>query len=129
MIVLTILSSFFVLATGSDLFTAYNCQNPKDAHYVSHQECHRGRDVVSKEKYTIVQRQTVHSLNSFSCLGFQTTEVGFCGAYSHTKHTGESRFHVPLLFSKSSCNDMVTTKAYLTDTQSFTPTNQNNELN
>ena len=63
-------------------------------------------------------------LTGFSCNGFKTYEVSYSGAYSHTKHTGESPFNVPMTFSKQECMQMVSSRAYNTESQSF-PLNMN----
>ena len=63
------------LVSSNDLFTAYDCSEPVNAHFISHQQCHSGKDVISKETFTIVQKQTVTNLKAFTCSGYRTTEV------------------------------------------------------
>ena len=38
---------------------------------------------------------------------------------SHTKHTGESTFNIPMLFNQETCLNMAMTKLFVTDTRSF----------
>ena len=63
------------IARSNDLFTAYDCSDPIDSHFISHQQCHKGKDVINKQAFTIVQKQTVSNLKSYTCSGFKTTEV------------------------------------------------------
>ena len=76
---------FSVAVAKHDLFTAYNCDNPEDAHFISHKECHRSVDVIENAKFSILQKKSVSNLDAFSCSGFKTIETDYCGAYSHTK--------------------------------------------
>ena len=63
------------IARSNDLFTAYDCSDPTDSHFLSHQQCHKGKDVINKQAFTIVQKQIVSNLKSYTCSGFKTTEV------------------------------------------------------
>ena len=89
---LALLVSFLVLgAVKADLFTAFNCQNPQNTKFISHDECHMMVDSTRSQHFKILQRKSVSDLNGFSCSGFKTVEISYCGAYDHNKHTGICR--------------------------------------
>ena len=66
-----------------------------------------------------MQKKTVSELKGYVCEGFKTVEVSYCGAYSHTKQTGESTFNVPIVFTQIECLAMVSSKSYVTNTMSY----------
>ena len=111
--------AFLSVYTSAVLFDGFDCQSPENPRYISHQQCNNVNKAVHKKDFAIVQKQTVKSLTGYSCNGFKTYEVSYCGAYSHTKHTGESRFNVPMTFTKQECMQMISSRAYHTETQSF----------
>ena len=117
---IALISSFLVLgAVKADLFTAFNCQNPQNTKFVSHDECHKPIASTRSQQFKILQRKSVSDLNGFSCAGYRTVEVSYCGAYDHNKHTGESSFNVPIIFSQLECLAMISSKTFTTDSTSF----------
>ena len=70
---------------ADDTFRAYNCFEPKNSNFISHEECRRHTDMFNIESFTILQRRTVSKINGFSCSGYKSEEIGFCGSYSHDK--------------------------------------------
>ena len=120
LVMIAILVGFLALvAVKADLFTAFNCQNPQNTKFISHDECHRTIDVTRSQHFKVLQRKSVSDLNGFSCSGFKTVEISYCGAYDHNKHTGESSFNVPIIFSQMECLAMISSKTYSTDTTSL----------
>ena len=115
-----LLVSLFVLgAVKADLFMAFNCQNPQNTKFISHDECHKPSASTRSQKFKVLQRKSVSDLNGYSCSGYKTVEIGYCGAYDHNKHTGESTFNVPIMFTQLECLAMISSKTYTTDTTSF----------
>ena len=117
-----VLMLVFALNTGvlaSDVFTGYNCQSPEDTKFISHQHCHKTLSTTKAKQFKILQKKTRTEISGYICEGYKTVEVSFCGAYSHTKQTGESTFNVPIIFSQLECLAMVSSKAYTTDAMSY----------
>ena len=110
---------FLSVYTSAVLFNGFDCQSPENPRYISHHQCNNINTAAHKKDFAIVQKQNVKSLTGYSCNGFRTYEVSYCGAYSHTKHTGETRFNVPMSFSKQECMQMISSRAYNTQSQSF----------
>ena len=67
----------------------------------------------------VVQKKDVESVIGYECHISITTLVNYCGAYSHTKDTGESTFGVPTRVSKEECQNMVNKGFYSTEYSSF----------
>ena len=109
---------FLSVYTSAVLFNGFDCQSPENPRYIYHQQCNNINKAAHKKDFAIMQKQNVKSLTGFFCNGFRTFEVSYCGAYSHTKHTGESRFNVPMTFSKQDCMQMISSTAYNTESQS-----------
>jgi hypothetical protein len=115
-----LLLSMSIYSTWSnDTLYAYQCNNLVNSKYISHQDCLKHMDTLEKKQFSVVQTKSASKLSGFSCVGHKTTEVDFCGAYSHSKHSGQSTFHIPILFNKETCTNMAKNRVYTTPTQSF----------
>ena len=124
-LVYTLVCVVMVGVGATDVFTAYNCQEPEDTKFISHEECHKPMPTTKAKQIKILQKKTVYEIKGYVCEGFKTTEVSFCGAYSHNKQTGESRFNIPISFTQLECLTMISSKKYVTDSMTF-PLTMNN---
>ena len=106
-------------AVKADLFTAFNCQNPQNTKFISHDECHKTIASTRSQHFKVLQRKTVSDLKGFSCAGYRTVEISYCGAYSHNKHSGENTYNVPIFFSQLECLAMISSKTFTTDSTSY----------
>ena len=79
--VTTVLIFLSLTASGSDVFIGYNCQNPEDTKFISHEQCHKQQGTTETKQFNILQKKTVSEIKGYACEGFKTVEVSYCGAY------------------------------------------------
>ena len=103
----------------SDKFIAHDCTKPSDIEYVPHHACRIPTDSLVHKEMVVLQDKNIKPIKGFECKITKTTIVSFCGAYSHTKTTGESTFGVIQMVSPEVCRSMVKTHLFITDTMSF----------
>jgi hypothetical protein len=112
----------FLLVIGHSLqdnLIGHDCYNPTNMRFLSHDQCRHYSTATQSQNLAILQKINVQSLDGLSCAVEMTKEVGYCGAYSHTKSSGESLFNVPLSVSPDQCKTMIEDGAYVTEMQSF----------
>ena len=114
-------SALVVLVHGclSDELVAFNCENPVNARFLDHEVCNRHSDKLLTKQFSIVQRSSVSKIVGFVCSGWKTSEVGYCGRYSHNKFSAESKFNVPIQFDHDDCLNMVNKRVIVANSQSF----------
>ena len=108
-----------VLTIQGDDFQAHDCSSPINMEYISHSKCRIPTNTVLQKTQIIVQETTVSDVDGYECSISLTTIISFCGAYSHTKETGESTFSIPQKVSPGLCRDMVSNQAFFSETNSF----------
>ena len=78
-VLLLLMSGSTVLS--NDTLDAFDCSQPKNSKYISHQECRKSMNILERKKFSIVQTKVASKIKGFICKGFKTAEVSYCGAY------------------------------------------------
>ena len=102
-----------------DKFIAHDCSSPDDIEYIPHNSCRIPTDTLVHKNMIILQDKHIKVVEGHECTVSISTIVSFCGAYSHTKETGESTFSVPQMVPAEKCREMVKTQTFSTNSMSF----------
>ena len=102
-----------------DKLIGFDCSIPEDVKFIQHKECMISTHKSLEMDRIVVQKKDVEAITGFECSISITTLVNYCGAYSHTKDTGESTYGVPLRVSGDECKNMVEKGFFSTDHSSF----------
>ena len=89
-----------------DIFEAYDCQNPENTRFLSHQECKVKAGHETKRKFSLIQKMKMDNITAISCSMQETIIVNYCGAYSHTKPSGMNRYSTTKVVSPDECTKM-----------------------
>ena len=98
----------FTVDVKGQEFEGYDCRQPSDAKFFSHDNCYLHNTNIRTEDYFVVQRNGRRNLTSHRCEMHVTSEVGYCGHYSATKVTDESSYHVPTRILSEVCRKAAT---------------------
>ena len=101
-----IIAALVVSARVRDIFEAYNCQNPENTRFLSHQECKVKAGHKTKRKFSLIQKMKMDNITAISCSMQETIIVNYCGAYSHTKPSGMNRYSTTKVVSPDECMKM-----------------------
>ena len=102
-----------------DQFVSYDCSDPTSFEYIPHHKCRLPSGTIVKNEYRILQERNIKPVDGHQCSITITNIVSFCGAYSHTKETGESTYNVPQHVSAKRCKQMVETGSFSSHSMSF----------
>ena len=86
-----------------DIFTAYNCKNPTNMRFVTHEKCKETLHQENKKDFTLIQTDKVSNMSAIKCKVEETSITRYCGAYSHDKSTGLDFYDLPKLISPEEC--------------------------
>ena len=102
-----------------DKFIGHDCSAPVDIEYIPHNTCRIPTDTLVHNRMVILQDKHVKAVEGHQCTITMSTIISFCGAYSHTKETGESTYSVPQVVPPEKCRQMVASKSFSTNSMSF----------
>ena len=108
-----------ISASTDDMFYGFNCQEPFETKFINHANCRKHTDTLRLSEFMILQKRTARNIIGYECKGSKTSEVSYCGRYSHNKATGESLFNLPIKFHRDQCLELLRSKVYSTGSQSF----------
>ena len=114
MIALTLLAVAAV-AGGMPKFEAYDCTESKEVRLLAHESCLINQGHKSIEEFVIIQENKRRNITGYKCEIKESTIVDYCGHYSSTKATGESRYHVAKKIDGGQCREMVSKGTYEVD--------------
>lgn len=107
------------LPTFGDKFIAHDCSSPADIEYIPHNACRIPTDTLIHKRMIILQDKHVKTVEGHECTVTMSSIISFCGAYSHTKETGESTFSVPQTVPAEQCRQMADTQTFSANSMSF----------
>ena len=113
MIVSTVLVMFMATAVkGQIKIEAFSCDKPSEVRMLAHENCavHSGHS--QAEEFTIIQSNPRRNITGYKCEIMESTIINYCGHYSSTKATGESRYHVAKKVSNEKCREMASKGTY-----------------
>ena len=67
----------------------------------------------------ILQKTEMRETTGYECKVERTILVNYCGAYSHTKETGESVYNEPVKITNDVCNEMANTRSFVAEQKSY----------
>lgn len=108
-----------VMSTECDKFTANDCRQPYDISYIRHEDCRVETENSQEAEMYVLQRTEMRETVGYECKVKRTTIVNYCGAYSHTKATGESIYNEPIMVPSETCREMATTGSFVAEQKSY----------
>ena len=67
----------------------------------------------------ILQKTEMRETTGYECKVERTILVNYCGAYSHTKETGESVYNEPIKITSDACHEMANTRSFVAEQKSY----------
>ena len=83
------------ISTPWDIFEAFDCEEPTEQRFVTHEKCRPALDQTSKRKFTIIQDDQISNMTATKCTIEESRIVHYCGVYAHAKATGENLYNIP----------------------------------
>ena len=90
-----------------DIMSAYNCNNPTNVKFVTHDKCKKETHQESNRLFTLIQTDSISNISAVQCKVEETSITRYCGAYSHQKTVGEDIYNMPRLISPEECHRLV----------------------
>ena len=105
--------------TTSDKFIGNDCRKPHNITYIRHEDCRVETENSQETDMHILQRTEMRETIGYECKVERTTLVNYCGAYSHTKETGESVYNEPIKITSETCHEMANTRSFVAEQKSY----------
>ena len=92
-----VIIGLMLISTSSpwDIFEAFDCEEPTEQRFVTHEKCRPALDQTSKRKFTIIQDDLISNMTATKCTIEESRIVHYCGVYAHAKATGENLYNIP----------------------------------
>ena len=78
-----------------DIFEAFDCEEPTEQRFVTHEKCRPVPDQTNKRKFTIIQDDKISNMTATKCTIEESRIVHYCGVYAHAKATRQNFFDMP----------------------------------
>ena len=110
---------FLLMNVKGDKLNAFDCDEPTNVEYVSHHKCHIPTDSLTKREMVVLQEKRIQTIDGYECSIQLSTLISFCGAFSHTKETGQSTYNIPQIVSKEKCRQMAENGVFESELMSY----------
>ena len=90
-----------------DIMSAYNCNDPTNVRFVTHDKCKKETHQENNRLFTMIQTDSISNISAVQCKIEETSITRYCGAYSHDKSTGEDIYNMPRFISPEECRRLV----------------------
>ena len=97
---------------AEDTFGAIDCSEPSNIQVLENNECHFHPERTSSSKMSLLQKIHIRKFTGYGCSLEISTNIGYFGAYSHTKESGYSTFAMPKPLKAEECLRIVTEGVY-----------------